>query len=625
MSTVLKYRPEIDGLRAVAVLSVILYHAGIPGVSGGFVGVDVFFVISGYLITGILLRELDAGTFSIVAFYERRARRILPALFLVLLVCIPFGWFLMDPYAFWRLGQGLIAVTFFVSNILFWRTTDYFTATGNNPLLHTWSLGVEEQFYIFFPLFLWFVWRYARAWLWWSILFVALASLAISQWGVQSGRLVAAFYLIPSRAFELLLGSMVALAAFRKWVPNLRPMLAEAVALGGMGSVIWAVVMFSKGTPFPGWHALVPSIGTAVVLMFVRTSSLLGRVLSWRVMVGLGLISYSAYLWHQPVFAFVHIAGWSPGLGVSLGLVGASLMLAWLSWRYVEHPFRDRGWISRRAVFWWAGTLSASMVCFGAWLVATQGVSSRYTAEELAWWRYADIGLQSEYVVRRFDAHVGGFKPGTERKVLILGDSYAQDFVNMAYEADAWRDAQIRTIYIPTICQMTYVDGDISEHIDPINRPGCARNPTIRSSMLQIGQADIVVLAAAWAPWSAELLPQTITNMNLRPKQRLFVVGPKNFGKVDIRRFLALGKEGRAGLRTTIKPLISKANMILERSLPADVFVDQIKIICGEEERCPQVTDRDGLISYDGGHLTRDGAEYVGKRIFAESTLRWVR
>src|SRR5690606_5978380 len=162
------------------------------------------------------------------------------ALFLVLLVCIPFGWFLMDPYAFWRLGQGLIAVTFFVSNILFWRTTDYFTATGNNPLLHTWSLGVEEQFYIFFPLFLWFVWRYARAWLWWSILFVALASLAISQWGVQSGRLVAAFYLIPSRAFELLLGSMVALAAFRKWVPNLRPMLAEAVALGGMGSVIWA-------------------------------------------------------------------------------------------------------------------------------------------------------------------------------------------------------------------------------------------------------------------------------------------------------------------------------------------------------------------------------------------------
>ncbi|MGB3423186.1 MAG: acyltransferase family protein [Castellaniella sp.] len=622
MSTVLKYRPEIDGLRAIAVLSVILFHAGVPGLPGGFVGVDVFFVISGYLITGILLRELAAGTFSIVAFYERRARRILPALFLVLLVCIPFGWFLMDPYAFWRLGQGLMAVTVFVSNILFWRTTDYFTATVNNPLLHTWSLGVEEQFYIFFPLFLWLVWRYARAWLWWSILLGALVSLAISQWGVQSGRLVAAFYLIPSRAFELLLGAVVALAAFRGRVPNLRPLLAEMLAWVGLGAVVWAVVMFSKGTPFPGWHALVPSIGTVLILAFVRTGSLLGRLLSWRMMVGLGLISYSAYLWHQPVFAFVHIAGWSLGRGASLGLVGASLILAWLSWRYVEHPFRDKAWISRRAIFWWAGTLSAGMLGFGFWLVATQGVSSRYTAEELTWWRYADIGLQSGYVVKRFDAHAGAFTPGAERKVLILGDSHAQDFSNMAYEAGAWQDAQIRTIYIPVICQMTYVEEDISEHIDPINRPGCARNPTIRSSMLQIGQADVVVLAASWVPWSAELLPQTIVNMHLRPDQHLLVVGPKSFGAIDIRRLLALGRDGRAALRSPVDPAVSQANAILKRGLPAEVFVDQIEIICGAEERCPQVTDRDGLISYDGGHLTRDGAEYIGKRIFAESGLR---
>lgn len=214
-----KYRPEIDGLRAIAVLPVILFHAGIPGFSGGFVGVDVFFVISGYLITGILLRELAAGDFSVVAFYERRIRRILPALFLVLWACVPLGWFLMDPYAFQRLGQGLLAVTMFVSNILFWRTTDYFTATLENPLLHTWSLGVEEQYYVFFPLFLWLVWKYGRGQLWLALTLVFLASLGISQWAVQTGRLVAAFYLIPSRAFELLLGSGVALAAFYKKIP----------------------------------------------------------------------------------------------------------------------------------------------------------------------------------------------------------------------------------------------------------------------------------------------------------------------------------------------------------------------------------------------------------------------
>ncbi|WP_368647870.1 acyltransferase family protein [Castellaniella ginsengisoli] len=625
MSTVLKYRPEIDGLRAIAVLSVILFHAGVPGLSGGFVGVDVFFVISGYLITGILLRELSAGTFSLVTFYERRARRILPALFLVLLVCIPFGWFLMDPYAFWRLGQGLIAVTIFVSNILFWRTTDYFAATAGNPLLHTWSLGVEEQFYIFFPLFLWLVWRHARAWLWLSILLVAAASLAISQWGVQTGRLVAAFYLIPSRAFELLLGALVALAAFRGRIPNLGAQLAESLAWVGLGAVVWAVTMFSGGTPFPGWRALVPSLGTALILAFVQADGLLGRVLSWRVMVGLGLISYSAYLWHQPVFAFVHIAGWSPGLGVSLGLVAVSLLLAWISWRYVEHPFRDRAWISRRAVFWWAGVLSAGMLGFGAWLVATQGVSSRYTAEELAWWRYADIGLQSGYVVRRFDAHAGVFAPGAERKILILGDSHAQDFVNMVYEAGVWQDAQIRTIYIPTICQMSYVEEDVSKNIAPINRPACARNPTIRSSMPQIREADIVVMVSSWQSWSAELMPRTISNMNLRSDQHLFVVGPKSFGEVDIHRLLALGKDSRAALRNKINSEVFRANAILKRGLPGEVFVDQVEIICGPDGLCPQVTGHDGLISYDGGHLTQEGAEYIGKRIFAESGLRLAR
>ncbi|WP_368655537.1 acyltransferase family protein [Castellaniella ginsengisoli] len=625
MSTVLKYRPEIDGLRAIAVLSVILFHAGVPGLSGGFVGVDVFFVISGYLITGILLRELNAGTFSLVTFYERRARRILPALFLVLLVCIPFGWLLMDPYAFWRLGQGLMAVTVFVSNILFWRTTDYFAATLENPLLHTWSLGVEEQFYIFFPLFLWLVWRYARAWLWLSILSVAVASLAISQWGVQTGRLVAAFYLIPSRAFELLLGALVALAAFRGRIPNLSVWFAESLAWIGLGAVVWAVVMFSGGTPFPGWHALVPSLGTALILAFVRTDGVLGRVLSWRVMVGLGLISYSAYLWHQPVFAFVHIAGWSPGLGASLGLVVVSLLLAWVSWRYVERPFRDRAWISRSAMFQWSGALSVSMLGVGACLIATQGVSSRYTAEEMAWWRYADIGLQSSYVVERFDAHAGAFAPGAERKILILGDSHAQDFVNMVYEAGVWKDVQIRTIYIPTICQMSYVEEDVSENIAPINRPACARNPTIRSSMPQIREADIIVMVSSWQSWSAELMPKTISNMNLRSGQHLFVVGPKSFGEVDIRRLLALGKDSRAALRNKINSEVFRANAILKRGLPAEVFVDQIEIICGPDGRCPQVTEHDGLISYDGGHLTQEGAEYIGKRIFAESGLRLTR
>jgi hypothetical protein len=206
-----------------------------------------------------------------------------------------------------------------------------------------------------------------------------------------------------------------------------------------------------------------------------------------------------------------------------------------------------------------------------------------------------------------------------------MGDSFAQDFANMANEAGAWADAQVRTIYVPAICQMAYVPEDVSEHIAPIDRPGCARNPDIRSSMQQIAQADIVVLAALWAPWAARLLPQTVANMNLRPDQRLFVVGPKRFVGVNVRRLLSLGEAGRAAQRHQVPPKVSEVNAMLKAGLPAGVFIDQIGIVCGPEERCPLVTDEDGLIAYDGGHLTRDGAAYIGKRLFTESALAQTR
>ncbi len=624
-ATTFKYRREIDGLRAIAVLSVIFFHAGIPGFSGGFVGVDVFFVISGYLITGILLREHASDQFSLGRFYERRIRRILPALFFVLLVCIPFGWSLMDPYAFWRLGQGLVGVTLFVSNILFWRTTNYFTATVENPLLHTWSLGVEEQFYILFPLFLALVWRFARRWLLVAILSVALVSLGISQWGVQTGRVVAAFYLIPSRAFELLLGSLVAVAAFKHRVPQLKPLITEAIAWMGMGAITWSTLVFDHTTPFPGWHALVPSVGTALILAFVRQEGALGRLLSLRTMVGIGLISYSAYLWHQPVFAYAHIAGWRPGLVGALFLILASMALAVFSWRYVERPFRNPSFLSRRGVFLWAAISSAAMMSMGVWFYATQGVSSRFTDEEMRWWRFADVGLQSRFVATRFNGLSEKFQSDSRRKILIVGDSYAQDFANVVHESGHWEDAQIRTVYIPVVCQMVDVDQDITHYIAPIDRPTCISNPTIRSTKPLIAQADVVVLASSWMKWSAQLLPQTIANMDIRTDQRLFVVGPKSFGAVNVRQLLAMGEKHRAAMRHEPPDDVLEINTILKNGLKPEIFVDQVTIICGREPKCPVVTEQDELISYDGRHLSKEGAKYIGQQVFERSALANVR
>lgn len=206
----MKYRPEVDGLRAVAVVPVVLFHAGLPGVSGGFVGVDVFFVISGFLITSILLNDLEAGRFSLVRFYERRARRILPALFFVILCCLPFAWAWMLPQELVAFGKSIAATALFSSNILFWREDGYFAAASElKPLLHTWSLAVEEQYYLFFPVALAVLWRWRKAAVLPGLLLVVLASLAMATYGAQHHP-AANFYLLPSRIWELLIGALVA-------------------------------------------------------------------------------------------------------------------------------------------------------------------------------------------------------------------------------------------------------------------------------------------------------------------------------------------------------------------------------------------------------------------------------
>ncbi|MBV2181866.1 MAG: acyltransferase [Castellaniella sp.] len=393
------------------------------------------------------------------------------------------------------------------------------------------------------------------------------------------------------------------------------------MTLIGLAAILWAILTFDRNTPFPRVRALVPSVGTAFVLAFAQVDGLLRRLLTWRVLVTIGLISYSAYLWHQPVFAFVHIAGYHPDLSVNLILVLLCLVLAWLSWRYVELPFRNRAYLPRRAVFGWAAVASIVTLAGGAWLTVTHGVSSRFTAQEMKWWRYADIGLMSRYVTDRFNNDQGVFSNGTYSRILVIGDSFAQDFVNMVAESGSWPAAQIRTVYIPVICQMSAVKQDVSKFIAQSDQPGCARSPNIVSSMPLIQKADVIVLAAHWAKWSAELLPETIRNMRLRSDQRLFVVGSKNFSPVNVRQFLSLGPSGREGVSHRVAPSVSEVNSILRNELPANVFVDQVRIVCGLNEECPLVTGQDGLISYDGDHLTQEGAAYIGKKIFSESSL----
>lgn len=377
----MNYRSEIDGLRALAVLAVILFHTGIRTFQAGYVGVDVFFVISGHLITALLLREHATGKIDLRHFYERRIRRILPALFLVVFVCIPLAWFSLFPYAMKVFGQSVMAVAAFSSNFLFWQEHGYFDAVAaTKPLQHTWSLAVEEQYYLVFPLLMMLLLRWKRSLVVLALFIMGLASFG---WGLWFSRYDAegAFYLLPSRAFEILAGALCAFVVIdrKKYL-----WLAQILALVGLGLLVQSMRIFYYWSLFPNLLNLVPIAGTCLILLFAHSQTWVGKFLSLRPLVFIGLISYSAYLWHQPLFAF---AGHYSIVPVSqtqmLGLSLLSLLLAWVSWRYVECPFRDARIFSRRAIFISAGLGITLLMAMGFYIDSNEGLSNRLSPEVL--------------------------------------------------------------------------------------------------------------------------------------------------------------------------------------------------------------------------------------------------
>jgi peptidoglycan/LPS O-acetylase OafA/YrhL len=365
----MQYRPEIDGLRSIAVLPVLLFHAGFQTFSGGFVGVDIFFVISGYLITSIILKEKLEDNFQLVNFYERRARRILPALFLIMFFCIPFAFAFMTPSELKDFALSLGATSLFGSNILFWQDAGYFAGPNElKPLLHTWSLAVEEQYYIIFPLFLMLTWNLGFKWILSILSILALFSLILSQWASLNAP-VANFYLLPTRGWELLMGVFTAFYILKKnYDFAFAPIwMAEIGATLGVLLIGYSIVTFDSFTPFPGIWTLVPTIGTVLIILFASPRTVLGRLLSLKLIVGIGLISYSLYLWHQPLFAFARIMS-HDDLNPSeyFALIALSFIFAFISWKYIEKIFRDKNRIKTKNIFLGSALMSMLLLVMGS-------------------------------------------------------------------------------------------------------------------------------------------------------------------------------------------------------------------------------------------------------------------
>lgn len=374
----MQYRPEIDGLRFLAVIPVLLFHAGFTVFQGGYVGVDVFFVISGFLITNIIISELQAEKFSIGRFYERRFRRILPVLLFVIICCLILGWFILPPRDMRQFLESVFGAATFSSNITFWLQSGYFdTQSELKPLLHTWSLAVEEQYYILYPLLLMVIWKWRSVNVALFLALIMVLSLLLADLTVEENA-SAAFYLLPYRAWELMLGGIAAIYVKETQSPlpeNMKSVLATI----GLLAIIASIFFITPTTPYPSNWTMIPVLGTFLVLVFSSSENLVGKLMSWKIFVRIGLISYGTYLWHQPAFAFAKLSfakDIHPGEALHFvtysALIGFSLLLAQLTYWFVETPFRKGKylfWNDSRSVIQTSLIFCASLAVISAGMI----------------------------------------------------------------------------------------------------------------------------------------------------------------------------------------------------------------------------------------------------------------
>lgn len=620
----MKYRPEIDGLRTLAVLPVILFHAGFSGVSGGFVGVDVFFVISGYLITTILLSEMDQGRYSLIRFYERRARRILPALFLVMAVCVPFAWAFMLQTQLRDFFESMATTALFTSNFLYYSESGYFAAVAEEkPLLHTWSLAVEEQYYLLFPpllaMFMWIGRRAAFAF----IALTALASLAYATFADLEPD--AKFFLTHIRVWELLVGSICAYVMLYR-----PPQARDPLALLGLGVIALSIVVFDHDTLYP-WFAVPPVLGTALIILHARAGGLAALFLSAKPMVAIGLISFSAYLWHQPLFAFARITSIGPPPVWLMGALAlASLGLAALTWRFVEQPFRGA---PARVLPTRGGVFAASIVGIAAFSYIgwygheNEGFPDREIQRNLVepiidarFERFRTWDVLDGIVPARFDLAQFSDAPQTT-KLLVLGDSHSKGLFNAFYQnPDLFPDIEVRQLSVNFSC---YEDADSDTALQACHAELIAFAPDL------FAQASHALIAARWhrpgrldglALIEGVLRPRDIAPVLVGITAEYTTEGPVILA--DIAR--DIGYDGTAAFPVDLanqrffehRSELAIATNAQMKSLAADLgvaFRDRQDLICDDAaQRCTGVTPEGKAVTYDYGHWTLAGSKHFG-------------
>ena len=640
------YRPEIDGLRAFAVIVVILFHAGFVSFSGGYIGVDVFFVISGYLITSIILEKKRRKEFTLLDFYQRRIRRILPALFFVVLFSLPFAWFWISvPKDLSNYGLSIIATSSFWSNFLFYNESGYFqTAAELKPLLHTWSLAIEEQFYIVFPVFILIFWRFGIKKLLTLLILIGLFSLIFAQIGGNltfdypyieknffyfSQPVWANFFLPSGRIWELILGVLIAFYFSYKEQPK---KFNQLLSLIGCVFILYSIFTFSQKTPYPSVYTLIPTFGTALIIIFTTNATILHKLLSQRHIVLIGLISYSAYLYHYPILAFAKYKSFQEPSDLLIAtLCLLTFVFAYFSWKYIEKPFRNKNIISNKIVFISAPIAIFTLIALGYFVYSTKLPETKMN-KILKKYEQINFNLESELSSERKkykEFFKNGFSENIKtKKILIIGNSHAFDTFIVFNEN--------RTIF--PVYEFRYYIINLDKIIGNSKKDKFLVDNFIKSNLFK--SADTIFLSTKYEFTSAGLKNdlKAIEELDIitKDKGKKLIIsgnGPDFHTESNPVFDIVLKNKNEKLSNNEIeflsynilkKDILYKNKIIKEKAKELNLtYLDKFDYSCNfKDYTCKMLTDDGRMIYLDRAHLTIEGAKYLGQIIHQ---INWLK
>ena len=632
----LNYRAEIDGLRALAVTAVIFYHTQIDiydekYFKGGFIGVDIFLVISGYLISLLILKELQkTGKFSFKIFYERRARRILPVLFVVMLISLPFAWRLLLPTDFIDLAKSILFSIGFTSNLYFHFTgLEYGASDGFlKPFLHTWSLSVEEQFYIIFPLLIIFIYKFFTKKLMNILIIFLLISLIMAH--ITSGNSPSiGFYFLHTRMWELLAGSVLAYLEIKykkrknfnnEYINQILPSL-------GLTLIIYSIIFFNNNTLHPSFYTLYPIIGTCLIIWFARKDEIITRLLSSKLIVSIGLISYSLYLWHYPVFAFFRYSLASGSLVTKILVILFIVLASVFTYFVIEKPFRQKKKVSLHFLVIFLFGIVINLFAINIFIINKNGFDKRYVFENLN----LDNGFYRKER-SNFKKTVNDLQLLNNKKnnILIVGNSHGQDFFNLFYQnKDLFPEHNFFFLQTEISCLKNFF----------IDKTLCGNKKVSKDDLLIFKKSNIIILSSRLYPTDLEQIDKILFKLKETDKKIILTTAApefKTYGKfTQVDKFI-LSKKRLPNINE-IKILEkeyfyfqknNKHNININKFLNSIALKHDIKILnkavyhCNfKMEKCNILTNKGRKINFDKDHYTIAGAKYLGKLIYEKKWL----